>query len=437
MINLSDLDLIISSRPLNEENIRKKSKSVSLQPNKCSAFGTSCRKVSKFDVVDPLNCTLITPGPGTYKDPNRYSKQTKYQMTNFEKLEEQYNTQKYFEDTSAKISFKRPNKRLPENLNTTHISEPSISFPKVTAERKLWEPKNYYHPYKMPETSNPGPGHYEKHWVPVYAEQTNWAFKSTKEKFDDIVPRIVGPGSYSLENQKKLPNCENFWCKAKRNTKIKYDDSVIDNPAPADYSPYVPPNAHSSTYVFNSATKRGCQTMPGESVGVGAYNIDKKELHPVSFAQTERTKFEYFKGKPGVGPAHYVNGGKSSARAASFDHYSERFYPTDKSGVYIIPEMEDDREVIIKEKVVVKKKNIRPFNASEDRFPSSRDNWVKKKVAPDPGHYSPKLEKNLGFSGSKSPRFKEPKPTAPGPGNYDTNSSPLRPVGIKEFLSMA
>lgn len=402
-------NLITITCPGKKHSTKKKSRSPCTKPNNCSAFGTSCRKVSKFDVVDPLNCSLITPGPGSYKPPPQFSKQTKAQTSNYNSFQEQYNIQKFFEDKSSKIIFKRPKNTHTENLNITHQSKPSLTFSKLSADRKLWEPKNHHHPYKMPESSNPGPGFYEKIYVPVHQELSSCAFKSGSAKFENIAPSSIGPGSYSQDYPKKFANCENFGSKAQRVTKIKLDDSVNNNPAPGDYTPYVSKNTHSSSYVFNSMTKRYCQVMPVVSVGVGDYDLDRREAHPVSFPQTERSKFDYFKGQPGVGPAYYVNTGKGNSRAASFDYYTDRFYPTDKSGIYLIQELGDNKEMGVKEHKVRKKKNNKPFNSGEDRFIIARDNWIKKDPVPDPGCYNIVEDKKLGFGYCNTPRFKENK----------------------------
>ena len=135
MFNHGIVELIINQRPSSIS--KRKSKSVTANPTNFSAFGTSCRKVSKFDVVDPLNSSLVTPGPGKYKETDEFQYKTKYNMRNFEKLEEQYNTQRFFEDFGAKVIFKRPKKENFENLNTVHPSEPKISFTKVSGDRKL------------------------------------------------------------------------------------------------------------------------------------------------------------------------------------------------------------------------------------------------------------------------------------------------------------
>lgn len=439
MSNHDVFELLINRRPAMSSLSKKKSKSVSGNPVILSAFGTSCRKVSKFDVVDPLNCSLLTPGPGRYKDPTQFDYKPKYTLHNSDRLIDQYNTQKFFDDPSAsKVVFKRKVKKKPEDLNVVHPAEPSISFTRVSADRKLWEPKNYYHPYKLPDNQNPGPGYYEKHYQKVHASETNWVFKSTNPKFEDIVPRGVGPGSYSLEDKKKLPDCDNFLSVAERITKISLNADEKIAPAPGTYTPYIPPTYHSSSYVFNSGTKRGCQVMPPESAGPGSYNLDKSELHPVSFTKTERAKFDYFKGKEGVGPAHYVSINKHKPKAYSLEFYSDRFYPMDKTGVYIIPEAEDDKpQVSFKEKNFVKRKNNKtPFNSREERFNKSRDLWVKKKIAPDPGYYQPTLEKKIGYYTSKSPRFYEPKANIPGPGKYDISISPLKRINDSKFLNL-
>ena len=249
------------------------------------------------------------------------------------------------------------------------------------------------------------------------------------------MPRVVGPGSYNPDIEKKLPNCEDFLTKAERKTKLSVDNNEIVAPPPGTYTPYNPPNPHSSTYVFNSSTKRGCQVIPAESAGPGSYNLDKKELHPVSFPQTDRFQFDSFKPKPGVGPAHYVNTRKHQSKAASLEFYSERFFPIDKSGVYLIPEDENDKKPdVFVEKVVVKKRNKTSFNSSEERFSKNKDFWVKKKVAPDPGFYDAAKDKKIGFFDSKVPRFIEKKNIVPGPGNYSIDLSPLKKINDSGFL---
>ena len=250
------------------------------------------------------------------------------------------------------------------------------------------------------------------------------------------MPRGIGPGSYSLDIPKKLPDCENFLTLAERKTLIQIEHHESIAPGAGAYSPYIPSNSHCSSYVFESASKRGCQVMPPESVGPGSYNLDTSKLHPVSFPTTERDKFDNFKGKSGVGPAHYVNTGKNTSRICSFEYYSDRFFPTDKTGVYVIPEAEEDKPIHIeREKIIINKKFAQPFNTGEERFNKVRDNWVKKKRAPDPGYYQVKEKKELGFFMSKSDRFDKIKNKAPGPGNYDIDLSPLKPVNDSGFLN--
>ena len=133
----NELGLYISQRPYYSSFSKKKSKSLSSNPNNLSAFGTSCRKYSKFDMADPLNTNLITPGPGRYKNRDQFQQKSRYTMDLSEKISEVYQTQSYFQDHSEKISFKRPVKNVPENLNSTHPAEPKISFPRTCAARKL------------------------------------------------------------------------------------------------------------------------------------------------------------------------------------------------------------------------------------------------------------------------------------------------------------
>jgi hypothetical protein len=413
--------------------VHKKSKSALPQAVQLSAFGSSTRKVSKFDIIDPLNFKMTTPGPGNYTLSDQFSHRSQYSMTNHSEIECQYLTQKHFQDPSAKISFKKKTHSTSSDLNTTRPKEPQISFPKSSAERGLWDSNNYYHPYKLPDKKNPGPGAYEKHYQPIKGEVFSWIFKSQKEKFDEFVPRGVGPGSYSAESPRKLPDWKHFGSKAQRNCKIKLDDSVILAPSPDAYTPYVPGVNHSSTYVFNSGSKRGCQTFPPESVGPGAYMLEKGQslLKPVTFSKTEREKFEYFKGKEGVGPAHYVNSKnhEPSSRSCSFELYSERFYPVDKTGVFLIPEDEDERDdVIVNEKVFVRKRNKVPFNSSVERHAKTHETWIKKKVAPDPGVYDVKDLRKIGFHSNQASRFQSPDKKVPGPGEYELAQSLLKPV---------
>lgn len=432
----SENELTLNLVPNITQKTHKKSRSSLQNPIGPSAFGTSGRKFSKFDVIDPLNCSLVTPGPGQYESPASYSHRNEYSMMNFEKIESQYLVQKHYEDSSEKVVFTRKKKEHKENLNNTHSAEPSISFPKSSAERGLWEPNNYYHPYKLPDSKNPGPGAYAKHYTPIKADVSSWTFKSQKEKFDEIVPRRVGPGTYSADTPRKLPNWRHFGSRAQRNCKIKLEDNVIISPSPAAYTPYVPGVPHSSTYVFNSNTKRGCQAFPPESVGPGAYNAQHLTPKPATFNKTDRAKFEYFKGKEGLGPAHYVNNLKIPARSCSFELYSERFFPVDKTGVFLIPEAEDERnDVLVNEKVFVKKRNKIPFNSSVDRDLKTKEFWIKKKVAPDPGFYEVKNLKKLGSKTDKSPRFKNPANGVPGPGEYEVHKSPLKPVTDRSFMN--
>lgn len=413
-------------------NPHKRSRSLMANQVQLSAFGSSNRKISKFDVTDPLNCKLITPGPGNYLLEDKFSHKSQYSMRNDSEIEFQYLTQKHFEDSSGKIVFKKP-KRIPNSdINVTHQQEPKISFPKASGERGLWEPNNYYHPYKLPDSLNPGPGFYEKHYEPVKSSVTSWPFKSTQQKLEEHIARGVGPGSYSAESPRKLPNWRHFGSKANRDCKLHVDDNIIISPSPDTYTPYISGVPHSSTYVFNSSSKRGCQTMPAESVGPGAYNISKSQVKPASFSKTDRNKFEYFSGKDGVGPAHYVNNKDKANRSCSFEMYSDRFYPIDRTGVFLIPEDEDERnEVIVNEKVFVRKRNKQPFNSSVEREMKILQTWVKKKVAPDPGVYVVKEKKEKGFHVDKSPRFVKDRKKVPGPGEYELAQSLLKPVQEK------
>ena len=436
MSNLGISGLLINQKPAITAFSKRKSKSVSSAAVQCSAFGTSCRKVSKFDVVDPLNCSFVTPGPGKYSTSSAFRPKIRERLSNssFDKILEQYDTERFYEDYSPKVVFKRPVKHLPENLELTHTAEPKISFPKVSAERGLWESSNYYHPYRLPDKANPGPGAYEKHYEPVKASESYWIFKSENPKFEEVLPRGIGPGSYDGDLPKKLPDCQNFLTLAERKTRLEVEPHVRVAPAPGTYTPYIPPNSHCSSYVFNSGFKRGCQVMPKASAGPGTYDLDKPQKRPVSFSEADRFLFDNFKGKPGVGPAHYVAKGENTSRVCSFEYYSERFFPTDNKGVFLIPEEENEKAVnIIREKNIIKKKYKQPFNSGEERFNKARDLWVKKKVAPDPGHYDVKEQKKLGFPSNKAGRFEKIKNDVPGPGNYNLDMSPLKPVQDSGF----
>lgn len=428
MSNIELTGLMINQKP-GPSAFKRKSKSVVVPTGQCSAFGTSCRKISKFDVADPLNCSLQTPGPGNYMIPDQFQSKPSKTLHNFDKLIDQYNTQKYFENSSSpKVKFIRKSKEVPENLNATHLTQPKVSFTKVTAERGLWDSNNYYHPYKYAEKSNPGPGNYEKHYEPIKAVESYAIFKSQSPRFQELLHRGIGPGSYSVDVPKKLPDCENFMALEERKTRLEVEPHVRIVPAPGTYTPYVPGNSHCSTYVFNSASKRGCQVMPKETVGPGGYNIDKSEKKPVTFPEADRLVFDYFKGKPGVGPAHYVNVEKHNSRQCSFEYYSERFFPTDKKGIFLIPEAENEKNEVIVERKGFSKKYVKGFNRGEERFNKVHDVWVKKKVAPDPGHYDVKEQKNLGFGANKAERFQSRNNDFPGPGSYTVSTSPLKPV---------
>ncbi|CAG9318893.1 unnamed protein product [Blepharisma stoltei] len=384
-------------------------------------FGTSARKISKFSVLDPLNYPFQTPGPGSYISHKDWSPKS---TRNQEGIEDKFILKSSSQGSASPI-IEFPRKSFDE-ISPKNRGR-STEFSKNKKDRELWNPKNIHHPpSKLASWENPGPGSYDfREKIPKI--DTSWAFASKSEKLEENINGVPGPGSYDPKSNTKLPEFLNFGTKRLRTCSLG-KPIITEVPGVGLYTPKPSANNHAATYVFNSESNRLNSTI-SIAVGPGAYESPESSPRDFSFNTTDRFKFDFFKGKPGVGPAYYRSNTKKLQKSAILDNKQKRFLPLDKQNPEFYAVSTNDVENIIGITPLPVKidKNKAPFNSSDIRFPLARDYWIKKTGAPDPGFYNTDFSPKAKFFKSTTPRFPSPgKNDIPGPGTYDVRSSPLK-----------
>lgn len=242
-----------------------------------------------------------------------------------------------------------------------------------------------------------------------------------------MITNVPGPGSYEPKTNNKLPEFTNFGTKRLRQCSL--ENYTSEAPPVGLYSPKSDKNSHAATYVFNSETER-LNASIDFTVGPGNYEANCDNHQQFSFNKTDRFKFDFFRGKLGVGPAHYRLKSKEKSKTVAVEAKAKRFAPLDRQNPdFYAVSINENSSIVGITSLPIKNYNAKaPFNSSDIRFPYARDYWIKKTGAPDPGHYS--LDKNdvkPKFFESKIPRFVETlKSEGPGPGAYEVRSNPLK-----------